>query len=63
MCITEYNEAEILQMTREEGRTEGNIITLYDLYCDGALPLQKAAAKAKMSETNFLKAAKKLKKA
>ncbi len=48
---------------RWEGREEGNIITLYDLYCDGDLPLQKAAAKAKMSETDFLKAAKKLKKA
>ena len=66
MCITEYNEAETMQMFREEGReegrTEGNILTLYDLYCDDIISLQQAAAKAEMSEGDFLKTAKELKK-
>ncbi len=58
MCITEYNEAETLQMIREEGRGEGSITTLYDLYSDGDITLQKAAVKAGMSESDFLEAAK-----
>lgn len=60
LCITEYNEAETMQMIREEGREEGNITTLYDLYCDGDITLQRAAVKAGMSESAFLKAAKEM---
>lgn len=45
---------------REEGRREGNISTLYGLYSDGDITLEKAAVKAGMSEQTFLEAAKKI---
>lgn len=45
---------------REEGRKEGNITALYGLYSDGDISLQKAAAKAGMSESDFLEIAKKI---
>ncbi len=45
---------------RKEGRREGNISTLYGLYRDGDITLQKAAAKAGMSEPAFLETAKKI---
>lgn len=35
MCITEYNEAETLQMTREEGRVIGLIEKVYKKLCKG----------------------------
>ncbi len=45
---------------REEGRKEGNISTLYGLYSDGDITLEKAAVKAGMSEQAFLEVAKKI---
>ena len=84
LCIMGYNEADTMQMIREEGREagrregrqegrkegrkegrqeghrEGNITTLYDLYRDGDITLQRAAIKAGMSESAFLKQQKKL---
>jgi predicted transposase YdaD len=72
LCIMEYNEADAMQMIREEGREEGrregreegrregNITALYDLYRDGDITLQRAAIKAGMSEAAFLKAAKEI---
>ena len=45
---------------RREGREEGNIRTLYDLYSDGDITLQRAAVKAGMSESAFLEAAKRI---
>ena len=64
LCITEYNEAETMKMFkeegREEGRKEGNISTLYGLYSDGDITLEKAAVKAGMSEQAFLEVAKKI---
>ncbi|WP_289773710.1 Rpn family recombination-promoting nuclease/putative transposase [Phocaeicola sartorii] len=45
---------------RKEGRKEGNISTLYGLYSDGDITLEKAAVKAGMSEQAFLEAAKKI---
>ena len=45
---------------REAGREEGNIRTLYDLYSDGDITLQRAAVKADMSESAFLEAAKRI---
>jgi len=45
---------------REEGRREGNLATLYSLYSDGDITLQKAAGKAGMSESAFLEAVKKI---
>ena len=48
------------QMLMDKGRKEGNITVLYELYNDGDITLQKAATKAKMSESAFLEAAKKI---
>ena len=45
---------------RKEGRKEGNISTLYGLYSDGDITLEKAAVKAGMSEQAFLEVAKKI---
>ena len=45
---------------REEGRKEGNISTLYGLYSDSDITLEKAAVKAGMSEQAFLEVAKKI---
>ncbi len=45
---------------REEGRKEGNISTLYGLYSDGGITLEKDAVKAGMSEQTFLEAAKRI---
>ena len=45
---------------RKEGRWEGNITALYDLYNDGDITLHKAAAKAGMSESDFLETAKRI---
>ena len=50
----------LINRGRKEGRREGNITALYDLYNDGDITLHKAAAKAGMSESDFLKAAKKI---
>lgn len=45
---------------RREGKKEGSIQMLYELYHDGELPLEKAAARAGMSEDDFLKAGKEI---
>ena len=46
MCITEYNEAETMQMIREEGREEGDLKramkTAYNMRKDGE-PIDKIA--------------------
>lgn len=47
---------------REEGRMEGNISTLYELYKDGLLSLDNVLAKANMSEADFMEKAKKIEK-
>ena len=47
---------------RFEGRIEGNISTLYELYKDGLLPLDNVLAKANMSEADFMEKAKKIEK-
>lgn len=44
----------------QKGHEEGRIITLYGLYRDGDITLQKAAAKAGISEADFIEAAKKI---
>lgn len=48
---------------REEGRQEGNISTLYELYKDGLLSLDHVLAKVNMSEPDFIKKAEKIAKA
>ena len=47
---------------RFEGRIEGNISTLYELYKDGLLSLDNVLAKANMSEADFMEKAKKIEK-
>ena len=46
MCITEYNEAETMQLIREEGREEGDrkraMKTAYNMRKDGE-PIDKIA--------------------
>ncbi len=50
----------LINRGRKEGRREGNITVLYDLYNDGDITLHKAATKAGMSESDFLKTAKRI---
>ena len=53
MLLTEYNEAEAMEMFREEGRAEGIIDTLVSLVQKGLLSIKDAAAQAGMTETVF----------
>lgn len=53
MLLTEYNEAEAMEMFKEEGRAEGIIDTLVSLVQKGLLSIKDAAAQAGMTETVF----------
>lgn len=61
MLLTEYNEAETIEIARENSRKEGikegiekgTINTLLDLVKDGLLSLKDAASRAGISETDF----------
>ena len=57
MLLTEYNEAETMEMFREEGRAEGreegSLNTLLSLVRDGFLSVSIAASQAKLSEEAF----------
>lgn len=57
MCLTEYNEAETMQMFKEEGlikgREEGRIIELAALVNDGVITEQEAAGRMNMSVEEF----------
>ncbi len=53
MCITEYNEAETMQMIREEGREEGSIIRLIKMVCKKLRKGQDAAAIADALEEDI----------
>lgn len=61
MCLTEYNEAETMQMFKEEGieeglikgREEGRIIELAALVNDGIITEQEAAGRMNMSVEEF----------
>lgn len=57
MCITEYNEAETMQMIREESREEGReeerMELLTKMVKSGDMPLKKAAEYAKMTVEQF----------
>ena len=57
--LMDRGRKEGMQEGRKEGR-EGNITALYDLYNDGDITLHKAAAKAGMSESDFLETAKRI---
>ena len=61
MLLTEYNEAETMQLFKEEGRAEGRaeviaegiLKTLAGLIRKGLLSLKDAALEANMTETEF----------
>ena len=66
MLVSEYNETEIMELFKEEGRVEGRaegraegrieggIRMLCDLVRKGIISLSKAAAEVQMTETEFL---------
>lgn len=59
MMLTEYNEAETMNMFREEGRQEGRqegiLSTLVALVKENLISLSDAAKQAGMSEAAFMK--------
>ena len=53
MCITEYNEEEVMDIRFEEGKEEGVLKTLIDLVKDGLISLAEAAKRANMTVAEF----------
>ena len=53
MLLTEYNEAEQMELFKEDGRREGIIETLISLVKDGILSIKEAAKRAGITETAF----------
>ena len=53
MLLTEYNEAEQMELFKEDGRREGIIETLISLVEDGILSIKDAAKRAGITETAF----------
>ncbi len=53
MLLTEYNEAEQMELFKEDGRREGLIDTLISLVKDGILSIKDAAKRAGITETAF----------
>ena len=53
MLLTEYNEAEAMELFREEGRAEGVIDTLISLVQKGLLSIKDAAAQLGITEAAF----------
>ena len=53
MLLTEYNEAEQMELFKEDGRREGIIETLISLVKDGILSIKDAADQAGITETAF----------
>ena len=54
MLLTEYNEAETMELFKEEGRAEGILKTLAGLIRKGLLSLKDAASEANMTEAEFI---------
>ena len=54
MCLTEYNEAETLELFKEEYLVEGKISALLDLVKDGLISVAEAAKRLGMTEEAFL---------
>ena len=58
LCITEYNEAETMQMIREEGREQGREQGMMELLATqvrtGDISIEKAAQYAGMTREQFL---------
>lgn len=67
MCITEYDEAQTMEMFKEEGRAEGRaegrtegraegrLKILFDLVNDELIDLEEAAKRANLTKEEFLK--------
>lgn len=63
MCLTEYNEKEVMEMFKQEsfedgklvGRREGELNTLVNLVKDGLLSQEQAAEKLNMTVEQFIK--------
>lgn len=53
MLLTEYNEAEQMELFKEDGWREGIIETLISLVKDGILSIKDAAKRAGITETAF----------
>ena len=53
MLLTEYNEAEQMELFKEDGRREGIIETLISLVKKGLLTINDAADQAGITETAF----------
>ena len=53
MLLTEYNEAEQMELFKEDGRREGIIETLISLVKKGLLTIKDAADQAGITETAF----------
>ena len=53
MLLTEFNEAEQMELFKEDGRREGIIETLISLVKDGILSIKDAAKRAGITETAF----------
>ena len=55
MLLVEYNEAEAMELFKEDGRKEGVLDTLVSLVHDGILSVKDAAVRADMAEDSFAK--------
>lgn len=55
MMLMEYNEAEVMELFREDGKREGALKTLISLVQDGLLSVEDAAVRAEISMEEFEK--------
>lgn len=55
MMLMEYNEAEVMELFREDGKREGALKTLISLVQDGVLSVEDAAVRAGISTEEFEK--------
>lgn len=55
MCITEYNEAETMQMFKAEGRKEGKLEIIIQLIHNGLITLEAGAEQLHMAMTDLEK--------
>ena len=53
MCITEYNQEEVMDIRYEEGREEGILEMLVGLVKDSILTIADAAKRANMTISEF----------
>ncbi|MBQ7487688.1 MAG: hypothetical protein IJT77_09380 [Clostridia bacterium] len=53
MLLTEYDEAEQMELFKEDGRREGRIKVLVSLVRDGILSIKDATKRAGITEADF----------